>query len=248
MSEQAIKLQAMYLRFLFLYLVSFATVACNHTKVNAPQAVAIKIDSIQLILPPEEEIKPNIKPIDYDSSQWTELTRLDETIVLDLRYATANNFVKEQLYDCARCFLRPEAAQAIKAANQQLKAQGYRLKMYDCFRPLPIQQRLWDKFQNPNYVTPPSKGSMHNRGLAVDLTIIDADGTELDMGTAFDFFGKEAHHTYTGHSETVNNNRLLLKETMESLGFKSIRTEWWHYSYVLKNYELSEMMWKCGAG
>ena len=119
--------------------------------------------------------------------------------------------------------------------------------MLDCYRPLPIQQRLWDKFQNASYVTPPSKGSMHNRGLAVDLTIVDAEGNELDMGTKFDFFGKEAHHTFTNHSDTILANRTLLKTTMEASGFKSIRTEWWHYSYPYKMYALSQMVWNCGA-
>lgn len=183
--------------------------------------------------------------IDYDSTQWIELIRLDESIVLDMRYATTNNFVDEQLYDCGRCFLRPEAAKALVLVNQQLQKQGYHLKMFDCFRPLPVQQRLWDKFQNPSYVTPPSKGSMHNRGLAVDLTIVDQSGTELDMGTEFDFFGKEAHHTYTGHSDVINQNRQLLKKTMENFGFKGIRTEWWHYSYTKKSYKLSDMLWPC---
>ncbi len=196
---------------------------------------------------PVEKIiaKPKIAPIDYDSTQWTEPTRLDKTIVLDMRYATTNNFVEEQLYDCGRCFLRPEAAQALAAANKELQAKGYSFKMYDCFRPLPVQQKLWDKFQNPSYVTPPSKGSMHNRGLAVDLTIVDEKGEELDMGTEFDFFGEEAHHTYTKHSKEINQNRKLLKETIEAHGFKGIRTEWWHYSYTKKRYELSEMLWKC---
>ncbi|MFT5166935.1 MAG: D-alanyl-D-alanine dipeptidase, partial [Saprospiraceae bacterium] len=231
--------------FIYLsFLLCFVN-ACTDSKVNQQHPVEITKDSTLPKMADTIITGWEISPIDYDSSQWTELIRLDKTIVLDMRYATTNNFVNEQLYDCARCFLRPEAAEAVMAANQKLKAQGYRLKMYDCFRPLPIQQRLWDKFRNPSYVTPPSKGSMHNRGLAVDLTIVDANGTELDMGTEFDFFGKEAHHTYTGHSETVNKNRLLLKETLESLGFKGIRTEWWHYSYVGKTYDLSEMVWEC---
>ena len=236
----------MFLRIAFFFLVVFTFLACSQPKIETPQNVIEKIDTIQPELSPQEVVKPEILAIDYDSTEWTELTRLDETIVLDLRYATTNNFVNEQLYDCARCFLRPEAAEAIKVANQKLKIKGYRLKMYDCFRPLPIQQRLWDKFQNPSYVTPPSKGSMHNRGLATDLTIVDENGVELDMGTEFDFFGEEAHHTFNGHSEVVNENRLLLKETMESVGFKGIRTEWWHYSYTGKTYDLSAMIWNCG--
>ena len=118
--------------------------------------------------------------------------------------------------------------------------------MFDCYRPRPIQQKLWDKVPNPSYVTPPSRGSMHNKGAAVDLTIVDTLGQQLDMGTTFDFFGKEAHHTYTAHSDTIQANRNLLKSTMESVGFSSIRTEWWHYSYKKKSYALSDMLWDCG--
>jgi D-alanyl-D-alanine dipeptidase len=192
-----------------------------------------------------EPPKPKIIIPDYDTTKWVELTSLDASIILDLKYATMDNFVKEQLYDCGRCFLRHEAASQLVKVHQSLQAEGYGLKMLDCFRPLPIQQRLWDKFQNASYVTPPSKGSMHNRGLAVDLTIVDGTGKELDMGTAFDFFGKEAHHTHTGFSDTILSNRALLKSNMEKAGFKPIRTEWWHYSYPEKMYELSAMIWNC---
>lgn len=213
--------------------------ATSNTEVPVSTTVPeVKKDSV--IIPPVP------KPVyDYDTTQWTELTRIDSSIVLDMRYATTNNFVEEVLYDCGRCFLRPEAARAVASANKKLKTKGYRLKMFDCFRPIPVQQKLWDKFQNPSYVTPPSKGSMHNRGLAVDITIVDESGEELDMGTEFDYFGQEAHHTYTGHSEEIQRNRILLKSTLEGLGFKGIRTEWWHYSFLGTKHRLSEMVWEC---
>ncbi len=86
---------------------------------------------------------------------------------------------------------------------------------------------------------------MHSRGLAVDLTIVDENGDELDMGTPFDFFGKEAHQDFKGHSAEINKNRALLKSTMEKYGFKSIRTEWWHYSYQSKSYPLDPWVWEC---
>ncbi len=199
-----------------------------------------------------DEVKPIKKKIpityDYDTTQWTDLHHLDSTIVIDMRYATKNNFVEEKMYDCSRCFLRPQVAKQIVAAHQMLQEGGLGLKMLDCFRPRPIQQKLWDKFQDARYVTPPSKGSMHNRGAAVDLTIVDQDGNQLDMGTAFDYFGKEAHHAYTDLSKEVLANRKLLKETMEAVSLKPIRTEWWHYSYQAKKYELSDMLWNCKDG
>ena len=159
---------------------------------------------------PEPEPAPPV--FDYDTLQWTDIHLVDESILIDMRYATTNNFVKEQLYNCGRCFLRPEAARALLKVQKVFAKQNLRLKMLDCFRPRPVQQKLWDKFQDPSYVTPPSKGSMHNRGLAVDLTLVDENGKELDMGTAFDFFGEEAHHTYTKLPEEVLQNRQLLKK------------------------------------
>lgn len=237
---------------LVVLVIGLLLFACTSDTPNTSDDSILPTDTLQVAqqkdpLAKQPDTMPGQQIIipDYDTTQWVDIELLDSNIVLDMRYATTNNFVKEQLYDCGRCFLRPEAATALKAVNQALMKKGYRLKMFDCFRPLPIQQRLWDKFKNPSYVTPPSKGSMHNRGLAVDLTIVDSQGKELDMGTEFDFFGKEAHHTYKAHSDTIEQNRQLLKSTLESHGFKGIRTEWWHYSYSKHRYDLSEMVWEC---
>ncbi|MCB0517981.1 MAG: M15 family metallopeptidase [Lewinellaceae bacterium] len=188
---------------------------------------------------------PSPAPPDYDTAAWAEIIRLDPTILLDLRYATANNFVKEKMYDCPRCFLRPEVARALLEAQRDLQKQGLGLKMYDCYRPRPIQWKLWNKVPDPRYVADPRKGSMHNRGMAVDLTIVDAEGKELDMGTDFDYFGKEAYHSYTDHPETVLGNRKLLVETLAAHHFRSTSTEWWHYSYIPKTFPLDDWIWKC---
>lgn len=176
---------------------------------------------------------------------FSEIPQLDSSIRLDIRYATTNNFTKSIIYDCPRCFLRPDAARALVKAHQTLKRQGLGLKMFDCYRPRPYQQRLWDKVPNPDYVAPPAKGSMHSRGAAVDLTIVDANGRELDMGTSYDFFGPEAHADYTKLPEVVLANRKLLRRTLEAVGFKGIRTEWWHFSYRGKSFPLSEAVWDC---
>lgn len=200
-------------------------------------------NSIQEVLPKKEIPKAIV--FDYDTTQWTDLHHLDSTIIIDMRYATTNNFVKEKMYDCSRCFLRPQVAQKIVEAHLMLQEGGLGLKMLDCFRPRPIQQKLWDKFKNPLYVTDPAKGSMHNRGAAVDLTIVDAEGKQLDMGTAFDYFGKEAHHAYTNLSKEVLANRKLLLETMQAVELHPITTEWWHYSFRGERYELSDMLWEC---
>lgn len=183
---------------------------------------------------------------DYDTKIWTELTALDNTIKIDMRYATTNNFTKAKMYDCARCFLRPEAAKAIAKAHKILKDKGFGgLKMFDCYRPKPYQQRLWDKVPDDRYVTPPWKGSQHTRGLATDLTIIDKDGKELDMGTEFDNFTPRAHTDNTDLPKKILENRQLLRGVMEQVGFKGIRTEWWHFAYSKKKYDLSEWVWHC---
>jgi zinc D-Ala-D-Ala dipeptidase len=188
----------------------------------------------------------NAQKQDYDTKKWTELTELDNSINIDIRYATANNFVKAKMYDCGRCFLRPEAAKAVAKAHKVLKDKGYGgFKMFDCYRPKPYQQRLWDKVPDDRYVTPPWKGSQHTRGLAVDLTIVDKNGNELDMGTPFDTFSEKAHSTYQDLPKSVLENRKLLRGVLEDVGFKGIRTEWWHFSYQNAKYGLSDWVWKC---
>jgi zinc D-Ala-D-Ala dipeptidase len=175
---------------------------------------------------------------------FKELTK-SQGITVDIKYATKDNFTKKQIYPCGKCYLRPEAALAIEKANKILQSKhNYSLKMFDCYRPRPAQQRLWDVVPNADYVTPPAKGSMHNRGLAVDLTIVDANGKDLDMGTPYDFFGKEAHTDNLSLPADVLNNRKLLTSVMKEVGFSGIRTEWWHFSYDAKA-ELSDWEWPC---
>ncbi|MCB0534102.1 MAG: D-alanyl-D-alanine dipeptidase [Lewinellaceae bacterium] len=176
---------------------------------------------------------------------FVDLQELDPSIRFEIRYATVDNFTESKIYDCPRCFLRTEAAQAIVQAHRMLQRQGLGLKMFDCYRPQPYQQRLWDKVPNADYVTPPEKGSMHSRGAAVDLTIVDAQGNELDMGTPFDFFGPQAHNSYYQLPAQVLKNRQLLRRVMEDAGMRGIRTEWWHFSYQRKSFPLSDWVWEC---
>jgi len=177
---------------------------------------------------------------------WVAVLALDSTIQLDLRYASTNNFVKEKMYECGRCYLRTEVAAAVVKVHRDLKKQGYGgLKMFDCYRPRSVQYQLWKKVPNPQYVADPAKGSMHNRGSAIDLTIVDKNGRELDMGTEYDFFGPEAHYDYTKHPAEVIKNRQLFRAAMKKQGFNGIRTEWWHFSYTRKSYNLSDFKWKC---
>lgn len=189
---------------------------------------------------------PSTRTMDYDKKQWTELTSADG-FVIDVRYATKNNFTGVVIYPCGRMFLKPVVADALKKANAALRKDGYKLMLFDGYRPRPAQQKLWDKVPDPNYVAPPSKGSMHNRGVAIDLTLADLKGKEMDMGTAYDFFGPEAHTDYSNLSAEILHRRKLLKETMERHGFQSIRTEWWHYSFKGVSFPLDDWQWPCPA-
>ena len=252
-----------------LLFLSLPLFACQSEQPKPPAnpiaALPQETASIDTIAPPKPSPNPEASPqsetqqkdtnAGYKSGSsaatgiaqggFSDVAVLDPGIRLDIRYATANNFTKSKIYDCPRCLLRPEAAEALVKANKALKAKGYALKMFDCYRPRPYRQRLWDKVPDPDYVTPPTKGSMHSRGAAVDLTIVDMQGRELEMGTPYDFFGKEAHTDYKGLSARVQANRDLLRTTLEAVGFKGIRTEWWHFSYQKRSYPLSDYVWPC---
>jgi D-alanyl-D-alanine dipeptidase len=158
-------------------------------------------------------------------------TEVVKDLVVDLRYATADNFLKRKVYpDEARCLLLPEAAERLAKAAAALREQGYRLKVYDCYRPRAVQWEMWKLFPRPGYVADPRKGSHHNRGAAVDLTLVTREGEEVEMPTPFDSFEKAAHHGYPGGTEASRRHRELLREAMEGAGFKKNRMEWWHYS------------------
>jgi D-Ala-D-Ala dipeptidase len=179
-------------------------------------------------------------------SDFVRLKDLSADFVYELKYATPDNFLKQAVYDCGECYLRKSTAEALVKANEAFKQLGYRIKLFDCYRPLSVQKKMWKILPGTHYVANPAKGSKHNRGAAVDLTLVDVQGKELNMGTPFDFFGKEAHHTYTEHSKEVLENRKLLKETLDKFNFKSIYSEWWHYEYrpemqsKVENFE-----WQC---
>ncbi|WP_313113385.1 M15 family metallopeptidase [Aequorivita sediminis] len=150
----------------------------------------------------------------------------------EIRYATPNNFIGETLYDCAECLLQPEVAEALLLANQYFCEKGYRIKIYDCYRPLDVQKFMWSKYPRPGYVgNPYGNGSIHNKAAAVDITIETLEGCYVEMGSDYDYFGKEAHIDNYNLPKEVLANRKLLFEGMRKFGFKNIRTEWWHFNF-----------------
>jgi D-alanyl-D-alanine dipeptidase len=150
-------------------------------------------------------------------------------IVLDIRYATTNNFTGQKLYPVARCCLRREAAEDLKAVQDELHGMGLALKVFDGYRPLSVQKKMWAVYPHPGFVADPAKGSRHNRGAAVDLTLIKLDGTELPMPTPFDDFTPKAHRDYMDLPPEVIHNRELLERVMEEHHFRGLETEWWHF-------------------
>ena len=135
---------------------------------------------------------------------------------------------------------------ALIRANDKVMKKGFKIKLFDCYRPLDIQKRMWAIVPNPQYVANPAKGSIHNRGGAVDITLVDFDGKEVDMGTSFDFFGKEAGHDFEGFSKQIMNNRNLLRKIMVKEHFNSFDSEWWHYNLKAGlNDSVSNFKWDC---
>lgn len=170
----------------------------------------------------------------------------DKTIPVSLMYARADNFTGQVLYtDLTRAYLHPKAAAALAKAQRRLKQlrPDLSLKVYDAARPMSIQQRMWDKVKNTKkyfYVSNPARGGgLHNYGMAVDITLCDARGDTLDMGTKIDYMGPAAHIdredalVKSGRiSRRALENRRLLREVMRYAGFKPLRTEWWHFNLI----------------
>lgn len=161
---------------------------------------------------------------------------LDTTFILDVKYATEDNFTKQVLYPCQRCLLRKEVALALVKAHRSIKEQGYFIKLFDCYRPNSVQWKMWKIYPDKRYVADPAKGSVHNRGGAVDLSLTNSEKVEIDMGSPYDFFGQESHFAYTDLPETTINLRRFLRKELEQQGFGGITSEWWHFSYRNRQY------------
>jgi D-alanyl-D-alanine dipeptidase len=181
-----------------------------------------------------------------DDNAIVNLKNYSNDFVFDMKYATDDNFLKEKLYPCAECFLRVKTVKSLLEANKAFSQKGYKIKLFDCYRPKAIQKKMFKIVPDPNFVANPKKGSIHNRGGAVDISLVDSLGVEVNMGTKFDFFGEEASHNYQNLSDGILVNRRLLKEIMLQHNFKSFDSEWWHYNLKgSNNDEVSNKKWRC---
>ncbi len=177
---------------------------------------------------PVEQSRP------FRSHELVELIAADSTIKLDIRYATANNFMKRKMYAQARAFLQRPAAEALVRVNAKLATRGYRLLVFDGYRPWSVTKKFWDETPRSRrkYVANPKKGSKHNRGCAVDLSLYDVKtGKEIVMPTAYDDFTKTAAADCPCGTDEQRRARRILREAMESEGFAVNPDEWWHFDY-----------------
>lgn len=219
---------------------------CNGNPQHTKQSNA-GIDSLyrstKLLTEPEQAIKSRIAYY-LDSLGFINIAQADSSIIIDLMYTRADNFTGQVLYeDLREAYLHPDAMESLCKAQRLLKERypDYSLIVYDAARPLSVQQKMWDLVKGTpqyQYVSNPSRGGgLHNYGLAVDASILDAQGNPLPMGTPIDYFGKEAHITEEAQlvtqdkiTEQERQNRLLLRQVMREAGFRSLPSEWWHFN------------------
>jgi zinc D-Ala-D-Ala dipeptidase len=178
--------------------------------------------------------KPPVEAGPFRPTDLVELIRLDPTIKLDIRYATKNNFLGRPVYKQARAFLQRPAAEALVRINQALRKQGYGLIIHDGYRPWYVTKIFWDITPEDKkiFVADPTKGSRHNRGCAVDLSLFDLKtGLEVTMPSEYDEMTERAHINYACASPEPKRLRDLLRAAMEADGFTVYEPEWWHYDY-----------------
>lgn len=168
------------------------------------------------------------------------ISKKDFDVELDIKYATSANFVGKEIYKKHLCYLHSEAATKLSVAIELAKRINLKIKIFDGFRPLEAQKKLWDFLPNANYVSNPDGNKLpHCRAIAIDLTLVDAKNNELDMGTEFDCFSERSHHLVQGLNDKQNYNRFVLQGIMTLAGFEHHPNEWWHYQLPkYQNYKI----------
>jgi zinc D-Ala-D-Ala dipeptidase len=184
-----------------------------------------------------ESIKAN------PQNELLDLEEFVSGIKLDIKYATTDNFTGEKIYNMAKAYARKPVAQALKKIQQELKMQGLGIKIFDAYRPYKATVKFYEVYRDTTYVASPYRGSRHNRGCALDLTLVDLKtGKELAMPTAYDSFKKEAWPSTPVNDPVVRKNRAMLINVMEKHGFRVNSSEWWHYDFKgWKNFEVMDI-------
>lgn len=182
-------------------------------------------------------------------ADFVDLAKVDDSILIEMRYATTNNFTGQVIYPSKRALLRKGVAEQLERVQEGLEEKGLGLKVWDAYRPFSVQKRFYKMVPDDRYVARPTEdgglpvdGSKHNRGAAVDVTLIDLkSGQELEMPTRFDDFSKRAHRNYQGCSAEAKKNRKILEDAMRAEGFEPMPTEWWHFDGAgWEKYQISD--------
>lgn len=185
----------------------------------------------QAVPPTTEPVTPTTQPPEPEDADLVRIRDYIPDIVVDLKYATVDNFTGQIIYEFTEPYLRYGTVKKLMAVQEALKAQGLRLKIWDGFRPVSAQEKLWQVCPDPTYVSPPGTGiQSHCRGIAVDITLVDANGAEVAMPTGFDNFSTLADRDYSDCTAEAAKNARLLEKIMEENGFKPYFGEWWHYA------------------
>jgi D-alanyl-D-alanine dipeptidase len=216
----------------------------------------MRVAAILLVLIAQGALAQNkygLKATDYSAylasvkinpqKQLVDLEKYVPGLVLDIRYATTNNFTHEKIYNLAKAYARKPVAEALLRIQTELKEQGLGIKIFDAYRPYKATVKFYEVYHDTTYVASPYRGSRHNRGCALDLTLIDLKtGKELKMPTEYDSFRKEAWPTTPVSDPEIKKNRTKLIAVMEKYGFKVNSSEWWHYDFKgWKNYEVLDI-------
>jgi D-alanyl-D-alanine dipeptidase len=202
--------------------------------VKSPPAHYLPVLCILLFQANTAPSQPKEDPTGFREDDLVEIIRLDSTIRLDIRYATPNNFMGRPMYSQARAFLQRPAAEALVRVHRSLEAAGFGLLVLDGYRPWSVTRKFWDETppEKRKFVANPDKGSRHNRGCAVDVTLFDLEtGQEIAMPCAYDDFSYRAYVSYRGGTATQRRMRDLLIKSMESEGFRVLSGEWWHFDF-----------------
>lgn len=208
-----------------LALLAFLVVACSHATVAVPPN-EYGLEIVSDVETYREIVRRNPPHALVDLEDAIPGARFD------VRYAGTNNFMNRRLYEDARVFLRRPAADALAAVQRELETKGLGILVFDGYRPYAVTKMMWDEIGDPDYVADPAHGSRHNRGAAVDLTLVELDtGEPLAMPTGYDSFEPAAHHGYMQLSPEMIENRQLLLDVMTKHGFEPLSTEWWHYDF-----------------
>src|SRR6266481_2046995 len=219
----------------------FALAACASTApprehvADAPQFFHINpVRPVAELLPLALAATPPVEPGEFRPADLVELTTLDPTIKLDIRYATTRNFLSTPLYSQARAFMQRPAAEAVVRVQRALAGEGYGLLVHDAYRPWYVTKIFWEATpaDKHNFVADPATGSRHNRGCAVDLNLYDLKtGKAVEMPSLYDEMSERAYSSYSGGTEEQRERRAILRSAMEKEGFTVLPEEWWHFDY-----------------